>query len=131
MQIATKSARGTLPQQVNIAITAGETVALAMTIAINTGTAANPILTPINLNGYSLKMQINTPVPIDLNTTNGGIVITNAPAGQAQIKMPSSMTAPLPVGPYPYDLWMVSGDGIETPLWPGVFNVMQNITPVP
>jgi hypothetical protein len=104
-------------------LTAGDTVAQQITFA--TGG------TPINLSGCSLKCQINFPAPLVLNTTNGGIAITNAALGAAQINISSAVTAAIAPGSYAYDLWMVSPTGAETAMLAGLFIVTPNITVVP
>ena len=107
-----------------ITITAGETVALAMQIA----DASN---TPINLTGYTLKCQVNFPAPLSLTTANGGIAITNASQGQAQINISDAASAALPPGAYPFDVWMISGGGVATPLLAGNFTVTPNVALIP
>jgi hypothetical protein len=106
-----------------IAITAGETVALSMALSANS--------TAINLTGYTLKCQINAPAPLALNTTNGGITVTNAAQGDIQLTISSTQSAAIPVGVYRFDLWMTSSGGVETPLLNGNFSVTPNISPVP
>ena len=106
-----------------MAIAAGETVAEALTIANGS--------TPVNLTGYTLKMQIEFPTPLLLTTGNGGITLTNAVQGQAQINISDTTSATLPSGSFPYDLWMVSGGGVATRILSGLFTVSQNLAPIP
>jgi hypothetical protein len=107
----------------NLSIAAGETVAEALTIA--SGGAA------LNLTGYSLKMQIDFFTPLLLTTGNGGITITNASTGSAQINISDTTSSSFRTGGYPYDFWMISGAGVATRLFGGSFLVNQNITPIP
>ena len=65
------------------------------------------------------------------NTGNGGIAITNAALGKFQINIADTASAGLPVGGYPYDLWMISGGGAATRLLAGTFTVAQNIAAIP
>ena len=109
--------------ETDLAIIAGETVARAITLATTSG--------PINLTGYGLKMLIAFPIPLLLTTDNGGITFTNASTGQAQLNIASETSSEFPFDGFPYDLWMVSGGGFETPLLAGLFIVNQNISPVP
>lgn len=109
----------------NFSMIAGETVATAL--AISTGTPA----APIDLTSYTLQMQINFPTPLLLSTANGGITITDPVQGQAQINIPSATSADLPQGSYPYDLWMKSPAGVETPLLKGSFKIYPAVSPVP
>ena len=112
----------------NLAITVGDDVSLAVTLLQSDG------VTPINLTGYSLKTQINFSNPPGmtlLNTSNGGIVITNAAQGMFEVLMSTSFTANLVAGEYPYDLWWTNPSGAENKIFSGLFIVEQNVTPVP
>ena len=80
----------------NIAIRAGETVALALSLSNSDSSA-------LNLAGYSLKCQIAFPAPLLLTTGNSGIAITNAASGAVQINIPSATSAGFLPGSYPYD----------------------------
>ena len=108
---------------INFLIAAGETVAEAVTIA------AGGVL--VNLTGYSLKMQINFPSPLLLDTGNSGITTTNATQGAAQINISSATTETFGASSGLYDFWMISGSGVATRLFGGLFSVNSSITPIP
>jgi hypothetical protein len=107
----------------NLSITAGETVAESLAIASGGS--------PVNLTGYTLKMQINFPTPLLLTTGNSGITITDAAQGTAQINIADTASVLLSIGIYPYDFWMISGGGDATRILNGSFSVNQNIAPIP
>ena len=84
---------------------------------------------PINLNGYTAKMQArdktNTLV-IELNTSNGRIALGGA-AGTIQFTISATDTSNLPVGMYEYDLFMTVGSTV-TKLLEGDFVVVKKVT---
>jgi len=116
---------GTVNTNLNVgmAMSAGETVATQITLSSGGS--------PINLSGYSLKMQINFASPLELNTTNGGITIISASSGIVQINIADTVSEQFVTGNYPYDFWMISGGGIASRLLGGVFSVLQSISPIP
>lgn len=105
-------------------IIAGETVATEISVTDGNND-------PINITGYTVKMQIDFEEPLLLDTGNSGITITDGPAGKFQINISDIESAALDVGSFSYDCWMISGGGVSTPLLNGVFTVTQNITPIP
>lgn len=107
----------------SISIFGGETVALAITIYDNTGTA-------IDISGYTFKMTIDFDTPVNLTTANGGITTVSAVNGQIQLNMSSSTTAVINPQDSDYDLWMISSGGITTPLIAGTFSVTTPETSV-
>jgi hypothetical protein len=126
MLIAIKLSRGLY--QTGLTITRGESVALAMTILQADGD------TPLDLSGYGMKAEIDLACgrsPLVLDTDDGGIVLTDPEAGEAQLLIDAAATAAIPPGDYPYDLWLVAPNGFELPLLQGLFTVVQNVTPVP
>jgi len=111
--------------QTSIGIIAGETVALSFALSQASGAA-------MDLTGYSLKCQINVGAdPLTLNTMNGGITVPSPTTGQCVLNIASAVTASMPPGSYPYDVWIVSGAGVETPIFSGNFSVTANVSPVP
>jgi hypothetical protein len=107
----------------NLSIAAGETVAGALAIA----SGGNPV----DLAGYVLKMQVDFPTPLALNIANGGITITDAATGTAQINIADTTSTAFAPGSYPYDLWMISGGGAATRLLHGSFTVYQAVAVIP
>lgn len=87
--------------------------------------------TALNLTGYAIKMRINFPTPLDLNTTNGGITITNAVGGLARINIADTVTEEFEIGTFPYDLFTISGSGQSICWFSGDFVVQAGITPIP
>lgn len=73
---------------------------------------------PINLTGYTAKMQIRernddtSPVLLELTTENGQIVITPL-AGKVELKIPGSVTDPLTWKTAYYDLMLIPATGID------------------
>ncbi len=89
----------------NLCITAGETFRTSITF------------TGVDLTGYSARCQFrrqaaSDTVELELTDTNGRIVLTDAAAGQLEIRLPASITETLS-GQYQYDLELVSADGEE------------------
>lgn len=67
---------------------------------------------PVNLTGATAQMQvrsgkINGELYLDLNTTNGKIVITNAADGRFKLVLPSSVTRLIKWDNGEYDLWIL------------------------
>ena len=107
----------------NFALLQGETVAQQAQALLG--------VVPINLTGYTIKSEIATPTPILLNTSNGGIIITDAVNGKFVINIPASTTAGMPQGTWVYDLFITSASGVETALFSGNFIIQTATTPVP
>lgn len=92
---------------------------------IRTVTWLNPSGNPVNLSGYTAKMQFRstvrdtgTPI-ISLSTSDGSIVI-NGVAGTVTFTISSSKTAPLSDGQTLwYNLFLTSNTGVVTPLLGG------------
>jgi hypothetical protein len=112
-------------QQLNAAFVQGDDVSLALTMAINS--------TPVNLTGCSIKMTIATPTPLLLSTGNGGITVTDAPAGQFSINISSTTTAGMSIGTYPYDVWIEyqTSPPVENQYITGAITITKPITVVP
>jgi hypothetical protein len=104
---------------------------LNMSMAVGEAVMETGILRPFDLNGYQIKMQIDFAAPLVLSTGNGGIVITNPDAGEFQIKISSATSEQFQPGKYPYEFWVISGDGMADRLWAGNFTVLPSITPIP
>jgi hypothetical protein len=113
------------PQNLNVTLTLsdGETVAEQLTLSAGGS--------PIDLTGYSVKMQIAFPTPLLLNTGNGGITLPDPTAGVAQINIADTVSATFPVGSFPYDLWTISPANVAARIIGGLFVVLQSITTVP
>jgi hypothetical protein len=87
--------------------------------------------TAINLTGFTGRMQIrksyNSPtVLLDLNTSNGGIVITDAAGGLFEIRLTPNQTTSLTDGVF--DVEMVSASGEITRIIQGMVKVSPEVT---
>jgi len=88
--------------------------------------------TPINLTGYSARMQVRASVTsaatvIELTTANSRIALGGA-AGTVTLTVSATDTAALPAGRYVYDLELVSAAGVVNRLIMGNFVVRAEVT---
>jgi hypothetical protein len=94
-------------------------------------TYANSSGTPINITGYSARMQVRrstgSPDAILTLTNASGITLGGA-AGTVAIAISSAALAVVAAGNYQYDLELVSGAGIVTKLISGDFTVTGEVT---
>ena len=85
----------------------------------------------VNLTGYSARMQVkekhsSTAKQLDLNTSNGGIVLGGA-LGTITINATATQTAAIVAKEYVYDLELVSGSTV-TRIIEGKFIVTPEVT---
>ncbi len=97
------------PGQFNFSILSGGTFGFQINWTDSAGT-------PIDLTGYSAKMQVRSSVNsvnplMTLSTSNGQIIIPTPSNGQIFLSVSSTETAELPAGNYVYDLQMTNGSG--------------------
>lgn len=109
----------------NVLIEAGATFSLTVTYTDAGGT-------PINLTGYTARMQIrdaraDAVAALELNTTNGRIVITGA-TGLLTLSIAAVDTALLDMRSGVYDLIITSAGGVVTRLLEGFVTVSAAIT---
>lgn len=88
--------------------------------------------TPINLTGYTARMQVrpelaSTTVVIELTTANSRIALGGT-AGTVTLTVSATDTAALTAGRYVYDLELVSGTGVVSRLLMGNFVVRGEVT---
>jgi len=88
--------------------------------------------TPINLTGYSARMQVrpsikSTEVVIELTTANGRIVLYPA-LGKIELLLTAVQTAALTAKQCVYDLELVSASGHVTRLLQGAFTITPEVT---
>lgn len=88
--------------------------------------------TPINLTGYSARMQVRKDVTassqvIECTTVNGRIVLGGA-LGTITFNIASADTASIQRGMYVYDLELISGSGSVKKLLKGQFEVLGEVT---
>lgn len=86
---------------------------------------------PINLNGYSARMQvrqkIDSAVALLLTTENGRILLGGS-EGTVTLTVSAEDMADLSAGPYTYDLELISPSGYVTRLIMGSFIVRSEVT---
>lgn len=89
---------------------------------------------PVNLTGYSARMQVrrshaSDSTLLDLASTGGSPRITVAGStGVITVTVPASITAELPAGRFVYDLEIISGGGEVTRIIEGDFVVDPEVT---
>lgn len=89
-------------------------------------------LTPVNLTGFTARMQArpsytSSTVAVELTTANGRITLGGA-LGTITLSLSATETAALTPGRYVYDLELVSGGGLVTPLAEGILTVSPEVT---
>jgi len=84
---------------------------------------------PVSLSAASIKMQlredIDSPVALELSTSNGLIVVTNPVGGTFQI--PPQIIS-IPFGTYNYDIQVTFPTGIVTTYITGTWQITPDIT---
>jgi hypothetical protein len=90
--------------------------------------------TPRDLTGYTARMQARKSVraadPLfDLTTENGGIAFTDD--NRVLVTVSAEVSAGLPAGTWPYDIDLMHGDVVETPLVGRVTVAAQISRPAP
>jgi hypothetical protein len=91
-----------------------------------------PDQTPINVSGFSAKMQVRTAkgastAAATLSTSSGTIVLGGV-NGTILLTMPASETGSLVPGAYIYDIELTDPSGVVTRLMQGSFTVDQQVT---
>lgn len=94
----------------------------------------NPDTTPINLTGYTARMQVrkkhaDTVKVLDLTTQNGKIIITPL-LGKINVTVPATETDDITIKTGVYDLELESSTGIVTRLIEGGVTVSPEVTRV-
>jgi hypothetical protein len=115
------------PAVINLTIYQGST--FSQKFKWKTGNPA----TPVNLAGYTARMQIREKIKspnyiINLTTENGGIVITNAANGEFSVEIPATVTASMNFKVGVYDLEFVSSGGIVERLFQGTITLSPEVT---
>jgi hypothetical protein len=119
-----------VPGQLNHAVVRGATFQRQLTW--KTGEEGEE--EPVNLTGYTAKMQVRDPqgdpgddLVVELSTENGRIALGGA-AGTIDLLISATDTAGIDVGSYAHDLMLTSGGGVVTYLVTGSFDVKQRVT---
>lgn len=92
----------------------------------------NPDTTPINLTGYTARMQVrkkhtDSTKILDLTTQNGMIVITPL-QGKINVAVPAADTEDITIKSGVYDLELESATGVVTRLIEGCVTVTPEVT---
>jgi hypothetical protein len=88
--------------------------------------------TPIDLTGYTARMQIRksvraTTTEADMTTENSGIVIS-ALTGEIELNLTAVQTAAIDIQDGVYDLELIDADGTVTRLMEGSVTVSPEVT---
>lgn len=103
----------------------GKTFALTSTFENDDGT-------PVNLTGYTGRMQVrpsstSEDVIVELTTANSRFLITDAANGRINFTVSAADMAALPAGNYVYDTELVNGT-VVMPYLSGRFIVVAEVT---
>lgn len=112
------------PGSYDIVMPKGSTFNLQMTFKIDN--------TPVNLTGYTARMQARTGVNVsttilDMTTENGQITLGGA-LGTISLDLTAAETAAITKNSLVYDLELVSGGGVVTRLLEGSIAVTPEVT---
>lgn len=92
----------------------------------------NPDQTPIDLDGYTAKMQVRpskgSPEVIATFSTDDATIVLGGALGTIMFDVAADDTATLPAGAYVYDLEMRSSGGQVTRLLEGTFTIDGEVT---
>ena len=87
---------------------------------------------PIDINGYTARMQVRPSVRSDdvllSATTENGYIVLGGAAGTVDITIPAAVTAALTKTRGAYDLELVSGGGVVTRLIEGDVEISREVT---
>lgn len=111
---------------VNYSLVNGDNIDNASTFLQSDGT-------PIDLTGWTAKMTIAFPTPVELTTGNGGLSIPTPINGQVFIVVSSTITSAWDTGTYPYDFWLIATQSpvSENQYYSGTVTVTPSVSPVP
>jgi len=110
----------------NIEIEQGASFSRTITYQDSAGSA-------VDITGYTIRMQARETVNsstayIDINTTDGGVVITDAAAGEFKLTLTAAQTSAITVERGVYDLEVVDVSGNVTRLLQGSVVLDREIT---
>lgn len=109
----------------DIIIDQGETFSKVLTWK-----AGSPSLSPVDLTGFTGKMQVRTlagNLVVELSTANSRISLGGT-AGTITLTIASADTSTLLVGTHSYDLFVTSSGGVSTRLLFGSAKVRERVT---
>lgn len=111
------------PGRYNYTILQGDTLSNAPVWKINS--------TPVNVTGYSAKMQVRRAVDgslvVELSSANGRIAVGTTD-GKFTLALTAGETAALPTGQFLYDLEVTAPDATVTTLLHGGFTINPQVT---
>lgn len=111
------------PGRYNYSIVQGDTFTNAPVWKINS--------TPVNVTGYSARMQVRRAVDgslvVTLSSTNGRITVGTTD-GKFTLALTATETSALPTGQFLYDLEVTAPDATVTTLLQGGFTVNPQVT---
>lgn len=115
-----------MPSSAALSIPLGDDVIVAMTLQ-------NSDTTPFNLTGCSItvgikKILTDTADVILKTTGNGGVAITNAAGGLANLTLGAADSAALGAGRYPFDVQVATGAGKKSTLIIGTITFADHPT---
>lgn len=111
---------------VDIVIEQGATLALTFTWQDQTET-------PVDLTGYSARMQIRETYDSDdyivsLDDSPGGGITLGGPLGSISIEIPSAITSTIPLMSAVYDIELESAGGVVTRFMQGAALISREVT---
>lgn len=102
-------------------------------LPINYVISVDSIKYPINISGWTARMQIrktvgSTGTPLaDISSANGTIII-DGPNGKIELIIPKSITVNIPVGSWAYDCLVTNSSGWTEQIIFGAANVAERTT---
>jgi len=111
-----------IPGKLNFVCPQGSTFSRTLTYKVDD--------TPVNLTGYSARMQVRPfhySDDIFINLTNGSGITLGASAGTINILVSASATTDIPAGDYVYDLEIITNSNVYR-LVEGKFSVTPEVT---
>ena len=86
---------------------------------------------PVNLTGYTTRMQIRNSVvapTIAFDVADSGTITLGGAAGTIRVQIDATSTSEITAGSYVYDLELESGAGVVTRLLQGAVTVDPEVT---
>lgn len=84
--------------------------------------------TPINVTGYTFTGQIRKSYYSANATANIAITVTDAPNGNAYLRMTAANTANIPAGRYVYDVKMKDTSNTTTRIIEGIITITPQVS---
>ncbi len=102
-------------------------------LPINYVIAVNGIKYPINISGWSARLQVrktvgSTGTPLVDISTAAGTIIMDGPNGKIELIIPKAVTVTIPVGQWVYDCLVTHASGWTEQIIFGAANVSERTT---